>query len=256
MPAEPRNPLADVMSLLALPAQQIANVGKTVESFRTGVTGFLEAVQTFRTTMDQLNAMATRMNRLLEDVEEPIRTLTPQMTKAAQRADRLMDAMTEPIDKLLPQLSRLADTMASPAMRDLPREVTDLVAALSDLPKQLAPLARFAQSAGGMFGFPGFGALGTSARSAVLRPESSPPASDGARTGRSAATTSSPKRTAATKKSSAKKASAKKASAKKASAKKASAKKASRPSVAGRSPTATAPRVADTFRRSAAKRAT
>ena len=123
MPAEPRNPLADVMSLLALPAQQIANVGKTVESFRTGVTGFLEAVQTFRTTMDQLNAMAARMNQLLEDVEEPIRTLTPQMTKAAQRADRLMDAMTEPIDKLLPQLSRLADTMAQSGAIGLAKQI-------------------------------------------------------------------------------------------------------------------------------------
>ncbi len=138
---EPRNPLADVLSLLTQPA--------------TAVAGFFEALQSFRTTMEHLNGMAVRMNRLLEDVEEPIRTLAPQLTKAAQRADRLMDTVAEPLDRLTPQLVRLSDTLASPALRDLPREVTAIVTALSDLPKQLAPLARMAQTAGSLFGFRG-----------------------------------------------------------------------------------------------------
>ena len=56
----------------------ISMMTKSVEQFRTGVTGFIDAVQSFRQTMDNLNAMTQRMNRLLDDMEGPIRAVVPR----------------------------------------------------------------------------------------------------------------------------------------------------------------------------------
>jgi uncharacterized protein YukE len=191
---EPRNPLADVLSVLTLPANAIAS--------------FFEAMQSFRTTMEQLNGMAARVNRLLDDVEQPIRTLTPQVAKAAQRADKLMDTMTDPIDRLAPQLIRLSETLANPALRQLPQELNDLMTALSDVPRQLAPLTRMAQSAGNLFGFRG---LGEAPAPAPPIPATSTPA------------VATPP--ASTKKASAKKSATKKAPAKKAGGRRPTAQK-------------------------------
>jgi ABC-type transporter Mla subunit MlaD len=216
---EPRNPLTDVLSVLTLPANAVAS--------------FFEAMQSFRTTMEQLNGTAARVNRLLDDVEQPIRTLTPQVAKAAERADKLMDAMTEPIDRLAPQLMRLSETLASPALRRLPQDLNELMAALSDVPRQLAPLTRMAQTAGNLFGFRGLG-----------EPTAPAPA-------RPIPTTSTPAKKSATKKTPAKKARSRKSTAKKqakkAPAKKQPAKKRATP------PLALATRTSATFARAAAR---
>jgi hypothetical protein len=256
MPNDARNPFVDVMSLLGQPAQHL---GRTVDSYRAAVTGFFDSVQTFRETMEAMQATVVRVNRLLEDIEEPIRALTPQLTKSAQRADRLMDAMAGPLDRLVPLLSRLADTLSAPAMRELPGDLTELVAALGELPGQLAPLGRFAQSAGGLFGLPGFSAFSPSRTHVPVEAQEASSRSPLAQNlERSPAKRSGTKRSAskrpAAKKSTAKNSTAKKSTAKKSIAKKSPKKKspAKRRSAAG----STAPRAADTFARSAAKRAT
>jgi hypothetical protein len=169
-----------------------------------------------------------------------------------------MDAMAGPLDRLVPLLSRLADTLSAPAMRELPGDLTDIVAALGELPGQLAPLGRFAQSAGGLFGLPGFSAFSPSRTHVPVEAQEASSRSPLAQNQRSSAKSSEAKRAAAkrsaTKKSTAKKSPTKKSTAKKSTAKKSTTKKSTtkRRSAAG----STAPRAADTFARSAAKRAT
>lgn len=168
--------LGDLFALVGLP-NPFSGVVTTLEQMKRGSEDFLVAVETFTRTMENVNEAAERLNRLLDDVEGPIRAVAPAM-------------------------SRLADTMASPAMTALPRDLSAVVGSLGELARRMAPLAQLADSAGGMFGFRGL-LSGGRHEAAPAPPEPSP-----------------------AKKAPAKKAPAKKASARKAPAKKAAAKKA------------------------------
>ncbi|HEY8092491.1 MAG TPA: hypothetical protein VID93_01865, partial [Acidimicrobiales bacterium] len=83
-PPRPTPPgLGDLLTLFGS-NNPLTAMSKSVDQFRTGVNAFIEAVQTFRQTMDNLNAVALRMNRMLDDIEEPVRTVMPQITKSAE----------------------------------------------------------------------------------------------------------------------------------------------------------------------------
>ena len=72
--------MSDLLSLFGS-NNPLAAMSRSAEQFRTAVTSFVEVVQSFRQTMDNLNAVALRMNRMLDDIEEPMRTVMPQITE-------------------------------------------------------------------------------------------------------------------------------------------------------------------------------
>ena len=61
-------------------------------------------------------------------------------------------ASSGPIDQVVPGLTRLADTLGSPVLTSLPKDLGSFVEALNDLVRRLAPLAQMADSASGLFG--------------------------------------------------------------------------------------------------------
>ena len=163
-PPRPAPPgLSDLLSLFGT-NNPLAAMSRSAEQFRTAVTSFVEVVQSFRQTMDNLNAVALRMNRMLDDIEEPMRTVMPQITKSAETASRMLAIMREPVERVAPALTQLADTLNNPLMTDLPRRMTETMDVLSSIPRALGPLGQVADLAGGFFGSRGLGAFGGAGR--------------------------------------------------------------------------------------------
>jgi hypothetical protein len=157
--------LSDLLSLFGS-NNPLAAMSRSADQFRTAVTGFVEVVQSFRQTMDNLNAVALRMNRMLDDIEVPMRTVMPQITKSAETASRMLATMREPVERVAPALTQLADTLNNPLMTDLPRRMTETMDVLSSIPRALSPLGQVADLAGGFFGSRGLGAFGGTGRPA------------------------------------------------------------------------------------------
>ncbi len=195
----------------------ITMMTKSVEQFRTGVAGFIDVVQTFRQTMDNLNAMTERMNRLLDDMEAPIRTVVPEITKSADSAARMIALLRGPVERVAPGLDQLAELLSNPIVVDLPRRLSETLDVMSSIPKALSPLGQVAELAGGLFGNArGFPGLTMTSRPATpvaddLDDEEPPPPYLARRRRRRP-----PKKAATAKKSTAKKSAAKKSAAKKA----------------------------------------
>jgi ABC-type transporter Mla subunit MlaD len=202
------DPLGDVINLIAAP---IAGGIRSVEQFRRGVDELFRTIDNLNTTLATINEAAARVNRFMSDVEEPVRAILPQLTRTVKAADELMEVVGGPARRMAPNLVQIVDTLGSPAFTTLPTQLSDFMRVMGDVSRRLGPLAQFAESAGGMFGFR---LPGSSRSTPPPAPEPPPlPAAPLARTPRSTT------RTSATKKATAKKAT-KRAPAKKSAARK------------------------------------
>ena len=143
--------LGDLLALFG-GANPFASIGKTIDQFKRGVNDFLTGVETFNATMESLNGVTVRINRLLDDVEEPIQALMPQLTRSIKTADAVFSQLSVPVEKITPGLLRLADMLSSPGLINLPREIAGFVETLGDLAARLQPLTQMAESAGSLFG--------------------------------------------------------------------------------------------------------
>src|SRR5262249_47854463 len=129
-----------------------------------------------------------------------------------------------PIERVAPGLNRLADSLSSPVITELPLDLSQFVDTLKEVSRRLQPLTQMAETASSLFGLRGLSSL----RSTVREQPAQAPAS----------AAPPPRATAAP----AKQAAAKKAATKKAATKKASTKKTatkSRTSTAKKKSTAT-----------------
>lgn len=210
------DPLDGMISLVASP---IAAGIRSFDQFRKGADELLRGVENFNTTMENLNDTIARVNRMLNEFEEPIRAIMPQITRTVKLAEDLSSRLAGPVDQVAPGLTRLAETLNSPVLAALPRDLGEFMNVINDLGRRMSPLAQLAEQAGGMFGLrlPGFPG----------RPSATPPTPAATTTpSASASPASAPPgdRTAATA-TPAKKATARKAPAKQTTAKKPTAKK-------------------------------
>ena len=92
------DPFADLISLVAGP---IAAVVRSFEQLRKGSDELMRGRENFNTTMESLNETAGRVNRLLNDFEEPIRALMPQVTRTLKIADDMATRLSGPVDEVL-----------------------------------------------------------------------------------------------------------------------------------------------------------
>src|SRR4051794_26407525 len=158
------DPFTDIISLAAGP---IAAVIRSFDQLRRGADELMKSFENFNATMANLNETAQRVNRLLNDIEEPVRAMVPQVTRTVKLADDLSARMTAPIERVIPGLDRLANTLNSRVVRDLPTDLGQFMEGMNDLARRMSPLAQIAEQAGGLFGLrlPGFpsGSRGTPA---------------------------------------------------------------------------------------------
>jgi ABC-type transporter Mla subunit MlaD len=166
------DPFSDVISLVAGP---IAAVIRSFDQLRRGAEELMKGLENFNATMENLNDTAGRVNRLLNDFEEPIRAMLPQLTRTVKLADELSARLSGPIDQVAPGLARLADTLNSPVLMALPTDLGAFLDIINDLSRRMSPLAQVFEQAGGLFGmrFPGM-----PARSATPTPAPPPPRPD------------------------------------------------------------------------------
>lgn len=118
---------SDVINLLAAP---IASGIRAADQLRHGIDELIRAIENMNRTMDNLNQVADRVNALLADVEGPIRAIVPQVAHTVDT----VDSVTRALD---------------------PGKVIEVVNAIGELPKRLAPLASLAENAGGLLGLAG-----------------------------------------------------------------------------------------------------
>jgi ABC-type transporter Mla subunit MlaD len=144
------DPLGDVINLIAAP---IAGGIRSVEQFRRGVDELFRTIDNLNTTLATINEAAARVNRFMSDVEEPVRAILPQLTRTVNAADELMEAVGGPARRIAPNLVQIVDTLGSPAFTTLPTQLGEFMKVMGDVSRRLGPLAQFAESAGGMFGF-------------------------------------------------------------------------------------------------------
>ena len=164
--------LTEVINLLAAP---IASGLRSMEQMRRGVDEMWRAVENLNTTMENLNETAMRVNRLLEEVEEPVKVMIPQLTRTVKAADEMTQRLEAPVKAAAPNIERIVDTLSQPGFAALPGQLSEVLSTVGDVSRRLGPLASLAENAGGLFGglrFPGTGG-GATAPTDQPRPASS-----------------------------------------------------------------------------------
>ena len=165
------DPLSQMFNLFAAP---LAGAVQSVEQFRNGVEQFQRGVENFNRTMENLNETSERINVLLAEVEEPLRAAVPQVTRTVKAADEMMKIVSGPAIAVAPGLQVLAETLNTPAMKQMPDQIAQMNAVLAEVTTRLAPLGQLADTAGGLFGglkLPGFGGTQRSTASASTNAE-------------------------------------------------------------------------------------
>lgn len=112
------NPLEQVLALLST-IDPIGMAGQAVDASRRVSEAMIVVLENFASTVDNLNKTTTRINSLLDEVEEPLK-------------------------RVMPQFGAALNAMAS---------MGDVASQLGDLSKRLGPLTTLAENAGGLFGF-------------------------------------------------------------------------------------------------------
>jgi ABC-type transporter Mla subunit MlaD len=107
-------PMDDLFALLGS-LNPLTNGVKALDQAKRTIDALIASLEMFVQSMDNVNQVATRVNRLLDDVEEPLRRLMPQMATALGAAAKL----------------------------------GDVASALNDLSKRLSPFAAFMPQSGG-----------------------------------------------------------------------------------------------------------
>ena len=125
------DPFADVISLVAGP---IAAVIRSFDQLRRGADELMRGLENFNATMANLNETAERVNRLLNDFEEPIRAMLPQLTRTVKLADELSTRLSTPIDQVVPGPRPARRRRSnSPVLRALPTDLGQFMEVINDL---------------------------------------------------------------------------------------------------------------------------
>jgi hypothetical protein len=198
MPDQGRtDPFADIISLVSGP---IAAVIRSFDQLRRGADEMMKGFENFNATMANLNETAERVNRLLNDFEEPARAMLPQITRTVKLADEISKRLAPPLENVIPG------------------DLGQFMEVINDLARRMSPLAQIAEQAGGLFGLriPGFPGATTPATTSAPTPRTEPPLPATSATTRPAPVKTAPVKKPATKKTTAKRrAPAKRAPAKK-----------------------------------------
>src|SRR4051794_37262814 len=133
------DPFADIISLAAGP---IAAVIRSFDQLRRGADELMKSFENFNTTMANLNETAQRVNRLLNDIEEPVRAMVPQATRTVKLAAELSSRLSAPVEAVIPGLDRLANTLNNPVLRDLPTDLGQFMEVINDLARRMSPLSQ------------------------------------------------------------------------------------------------------------------
>lgn len=112
------NPLEQLLALVGM-MDPIDIASRAVDASRRTTEALITVLENFASTVDNLNRTTTRINSLLDDIEEPMRRVMPQVGNALNAMAMMGEVATQ----------------------------------LGELSKRLGPLTTLAENAGGLFGF-------------------------------------------------------------------------------------------------------
>ena len=100
-----------MINVLAAP---IAGGLRSVEQFRARCRRVAVGVENLNRTLENLNETAIRVNRLDDEIEEPIRAMMPQVTRTVKAADEMTTLLEGPVRVAAPHIERIVETFSSP----------------------------------------------------------------------------------------------------------------------------------------------
>jgi ABC-type transporter Mla subunit MlaD len=105
----------NLFSVLQSQSEALSALPRTVESLTTAVRGLADTVAQARETLATVHRLATRLDGLVEELEEPLRAVAPGLTRLAKVLDDpvvedLPDTLRKVQADLLPVLRTVADT--------------------------------------------------------------------------------------------------------------------------------------------------
>ena len=129
-----------VLSLLQAQTAALAALPGAVESLSAAVKNLADATAGAKDTVQTLNRLATRIEGIVEELEQPLKSLAPGMERMAKVLDdpvvsTLPDALTQVRRDLLPVLRTIAET-------------NERIASLASIPGAAALLGRRLISSG------------------------------------------------------------------------------------------------------------
>ena len=113
----------DLFSMLS-DFNPVTSGAKAVDQAKRTVESLISALELFVQSMDNMNQVASRVNRLLDDIEGPMRQVMPHVNGAMGAVNKLADmsgALTElskrlgPLTAFMPQGSKPKETTSPPA---------------------------------------------------------------------------------------------------------------------------------------------
>lgn len=143
----PTNDDFDLASLFQGPGAVLAGVLGVADNARKTVGGVMETIASLQRAAVAVEALVTRMNRLVDDLELPLRSLTPEVEKTIARMQRVSAALEGPVDRLIPGLEAAVGAFDRVALSQLPETVDEarqqlqtLLDLFSELPRRLGLL--------------------------------------------------------------------------------------------------------------------
>jgi hypothetical protein len=148
--ADDERPDFDLFNLLQGPANMMNGVRGLADNGRKAIGGLLDTIASLQRAAAALELLASRVDRLVTDLEAPLRLLTPELEKAANRVLRVAEIVEGPIDRLLPGLEQAVSTFERLSVNQLPdnldalrSQVATVVDVFAELPRKLGSLGSF-----------------------------------------------------------------------------------------------------------------
>lgn len=146
----PRLPgLSDVIGLLQQQSEALAALPSTMVSLQRAVRSLSRSIEQSRETIAAVHRLAVRMDRLMDELEEPVRALAPGMA-------RLATVLDDPVMNDLPATLRQMQDDLLPVVRNL-RETQQKISNIAASTERITTLV---DDVGGRLGtLPGAGLL-------------------------------------------------------------------------------------------------
>ena len=143
----PSNDDFDLSSLFQGPGAVLAGVLGVADNARKTVGGVMDTIASLQRAAVAVEALVSRMNRLVDDLELPLRSLIPEVEKSVARMQRVATALEGPVDRLIPGLEAAVGVFDRVALSQLPETVDEalqqlqtLVDTFTEIPRRLGLL--------------------------------------------------------------------------------------------------------------------
>jgi hypothetical protein len=137
----------DLASLFVGPANLMTGVLGLADSGRKTVSGVMETISSLQRAAKALEALVTRLDKMVAEIEAPMKVLAPELEKATQRLVRVSEAFEAPLDRLIPGLEGAISSLDRVSLSQLPetleavqRQILSVLDVVREIPRGFGPL--------------------------------------------------------------------------------------------------------------------